>query len=300
MKATRRHELKENDLAHAIEVARGYLSEHGTRVGVLVLCAIAAITVVSITVRTRAGNAERVWAEKGRLLFDDPDGGKESIDKLRVLTTEATDDSFVLTSLIEQGRHALRLAQQVEVPPDPDLNDRARDAFNTLLERFPDNPLALGVAHSGLATIAENDFAVDSDRTHQDQARRHLQAIIDDPALNTLPFHRLASDRLAKLDGIFTIVRFAPPAEPEETEAAAAAPITITPTPIDVTATPISIDELPASLRRIAGPPGGVVPGQADDGGVDEAVEEGGDEQSSDQSGGDASVDVDDESADTP
>ncbi len=295
MKATRRHELKENDLAHAIEVARGYLAEHGTRVGILVLCAIVAITVVSITVRTRAGNAERVWVEKSRLLFDDADGGKESIDKLRVLTTETTDDGFVLTSLIEQGRQALRLAQQVEVPPDPDLNNRARDAFNTLLERFPDNALALGVAHSGLATVAENDFAEDSDRAHQDQARRHLQAIIDDPAFNTMPFHRLASDRLAQLDGIFTIVRFASPAEPEEAEADPAAP-----TPVTVTPTPVSIDELPASLRRIAGPPGGVVPGSADDGGVDEAVEGGGDEQSSDESGEGTRVNVDDESADTP
>ena len=39
MKAERRHELKENDLAHALAVAREYLDDHGARIGMYVLVA---------------------------------------------------------------------------------------------------------------------------------------------------------------------------------------------------------------------------------------------------------------------
>ncbi|MFQ5589723.1 MAG: hypothetical protein ACE5HE_01040 [Phycisphaerae bacterium] len=274
MKATRRHELKENDLAHAIEVAKGYLVEHGTGVGLLLLLTIGAVAVVSITVRTRAGNVERVWAQRTALTFDDPASGKESIEKLRALTSEATDQNFILTSLIDQGTQALRLAQQVALPPDPELNDRARDAFEALAERFPTNALALGVAHSGLATVEENDFAIDTDLTHKERARAHLQAILDDSSLNLLPFNRLAADRLAKLDGVFTFIRFAP-AEP-----AAPTPEAAAPTPITVTPTRIPADQVPEHLKRIAGPPGAGVFELGNDGTTDEAAGENADDQS--------------------
>ncbi|UCE59393.1 MAG: hypothetical protein JSU63_18365 [Phycisphaerales bacterium] len=218
MKATRRHELKENDLSHMIEVARTYMTDHGTKVGLLVLLVLAVIVVVSISVRTKAANTERTWLRRTQLSFDTPEDGKASIDKLRAMLVDAPDESFVFSSLMEQGSQALRLAQEVEIPPDPELNDRAREAFESLLARFPDNPIAFGLAHTGLATVEENDFALDSRSAHKARAAEHLQAVVDHPALNSLPFHLLASTRLEKLEDIFTVVRFADPEVPEDEE----------------------------------------------------------------------------------
>lgn len=227
MKADRRHELRENDLAHALEFAKAYLGEKGKNLGLVVVAVAAVVIVVSLAVRSRAANVEDAWNRKGLLSFETPDEGKQSLEKLVALTKESADESFVLASLMDQGVHALRLAQEVELPPDPDLNNRARAAFAQLLSRFPNNPLAVGAAHSGLATVAENDFALDGNVQRKNDARDHLTAIMNHPALETMPFHGLAGDRLKELDKTFTVVRFAKSKPP-----AAQAPAAITPTPV--------------------------------------------------------------------
>ena len=242
MKTTRRHELKENDLAHFIDTTRVYLGENGTKIGVVILVAIGAIAVVSITVGTRATNIEDAWRRKGQLVFDSPDEGKRSIDRLAAMIQESTDDNFALSGLMEQGLAALRLAQEVDAPPDLDLNAKARTAFEALLARFQNNPLAFGVAHTGLATVEENQFALDSDMAHKELARAHLQSVLDNPGLGSMPLYRLASDRLEKLDAVFTAVRFAPALEPVEPEPVAIEPVVV------------PVDELPEELQEIAAP----------------------------------------------
>jgi len=218
MKATRRHELKENDLSQMLVAARDYLTEHGTKVGMIIFVLVVVLAVIGISVRTRGANIERDWMRMSQLTFDDPTEGKASIEKLRAMLVDAPDDNFVLSSLITLGSQSLRLAQEVPVPPDMELNQQARGAFEELLRRFGANPLAFGLAHCGLATVEENEFAVDSLPGHKERAEAHLQAIIENPALNSLPFHRVASDRLADLDKVFTVVRFADPEIPEAVE----------------------------------------------------------------------------------
>ena len=216
MRAERRHELKENDLAHVLEVAREYLSEHGARIGFVVVAVLAVIAVISIAVRSRAVALEDAWQRKNSLAFDKPEDGRQSLETLGAMIEEAGDPSFVLSALIDQGGHALRLAQEVDDPPDPELNETAGRAFQQLLTQFGENPLAFGAAHCGLATVAENRFALDYDSRHEEEARQHLQAVIDYPALHGMPFHRLAVERDAALDKVFRVVRFEPKPLEEE------------------------------------------------------------------------------------
>ena len=70
MKAERRHELKENDLAHALEVARKYLDEHGKRIGFTVVVVVAVVAGVGLTVRSRAAAGEDMRRRRGALKFD--------------------------------------------------------------------------------------------------------------------------------------------------------------------------------------------------------------------------------------
>ncbi len=223
MKAQRRHELKENDLAHALDVGRRYLDEHGQRVGMAVVVIVAVVAVTALTVRSQTAATGDRWQRMSELSFDDPEIGRESLSALALLTEQTTDEQFVLWSLIKQGEKSLRLALKVPAPPDHELNERARRAFDELLNRVADNPLAFGVAHLGLATVAENAFVIDAEASHKEAARRHLGAVIDNPALDTMPFKRMAMDRMASLDATFTRIVF-DEVLPEEAEPADADP----------------------------------------------------------------------------
>jgi hypothetical protein len=215
MKAERRHELKENDLSHAISVARRYVEDNGKQVTIGVIVVVAVIAAVGFGVRSRTAGIEDVWRRKAQLSFDDPQVGRDSLAALAAMRDDVADERFALASLVEQGQYALRLAQQVPDPPDRELNDQARKAFDELLRRFPENPLALGIAHSGLATVEENEFVIDGDLAHKEWAGEHLAAIIKEPALNGMPFQRIARDRRKALDETFTVVEFDYP-EPED------------------------------------------------------------------------------------
>lgn len=218
MKAERRHELKENELLHAYSVARDFLGAKGKQISIAVIVVVAVVAVVAFSVRSKGAAREERWRRRGELSFADPEVGKQSLETLAAMTEDVADDQFVFASLLQQGQQALRLAQDAPAPPDYDLNERARQAFERLLERFKDNPLAVGVAHSGLATVEENSFVLDGNPAHKERADAHLAAIIDDPAQNAMPLKRMAMDRRKVLDETFTRVAFEYPVPPEEPE----------------------------------------------------------------------------------
>ena len=223
MKADRRHELKENDLLLALDGARNYLDVHGKQIGLIAVAILVVFGAVSLGLRSRTAALEDIWRRRSDLKFEPVDVGKKSLEALESITKEVSDKEFLLSSLTDQGRQALRLAQQVPFPPDRELNEKARDAFEQLRSRFSDNPLAVGVALSGLATVEENEFVLDGELSHKEKARTYLNAIVGNPKLNALPFQQLALDRLKLLDATFTRVTVEPPPPPP------AAPVTEAP-----------------------------------------------------------------------
>ncbi len=216
MKAERRHELKENDLAHALAVARKYLDDHGARIGMYVLVAGIVFAAVAFGVRSRSASIEDVWRRKGQLNFTNVEVGRESLVALASMTEDVSDETFIFSSLADQAMQALRLAREVPLPPDRELNAKAESALRQLLERFPDNPLAVGLAHSGLVTVEQNYFVLDGDLAHKERVAEHLAAIVENPALNGLPFKRIALERREALDETFVNVSFEHPSLPPE------------------------------------------------------------------------------------
>ncbi len=255
MKSERRHELRENDLAHAIAVVRRYLGDNGKQVATLAVAVIAVIVVVGIALGSRAATREEAWLQMNSLSFNTVEEGRQSAAALGQIIEEASDDDFVLVALMDLGRKALGLTQQVDDAPDRELNDKARKAFETLLVRFGENALAFGTACSGLATVEENEFVMDHDPVHKERARKHLADMVENPALNNMPFHRIALDRLRTLDSTFTLIRFEPALEPEETEDVATA-----------TPSPVSPEAVPQKVHRLrVQPDGTIVPIESDD-----------------------------------
>ncbi len=253
MKSERRHELKENDLIHYVAQAKQYVGENGGRLFLGAVVVVAVIAVTTISLGSRAAAREEVWQRKNSLVFDTPETARESIKTLREITAGTTDRNFILSSLLEQGQYALTAAQQVEMAPDSELNEMARMAFNDILTKFPKSTLAVGSAHCGLATVEENAFSLDRDEAHKESGRRHLQAVLDDSAMQGFPPYRLAQDRLARLDDIFSVIRFAAaPAEAPTNDLPFAAPSTA------IEAKKVPESEVPKSiLQRVQVQPDG-------------------------------------------
>lgn len=223
MKAQRRHELRENDLAHALEVARKYLDENGKKIGFALVVAIAVIAVTGLIARSQTAATEDRWRSLSELSFQNPEVGRDSLATLHALIRDTTDERFMMSGLIRQGHESLRLALDVQVPPDRELNDSAREAFTQLRDRFSDSPLASGLARLGLATVEENSFVLDGESSHKEAARMHLDAVAGDARMDSLPFKRMAMDRLAVIDEIFTPAVFDDPLPEEDTPNADAA-----------------------------------------------------------------------------
>jgi len=211
MKSDRRHELKDNDLAAALGSTREFLDRHGKQIGMAALAILALMAAVTFAMRSRAAAIEDVWRRRGDLTFDDLDKGKKSLETLESLTNELSDPAFVMSALMDQGQRSLRLSQMAPTPPDKDLNERARKAFQDLKTRFPQNPLAVGSSLLGLASVEENDFVLTGDLKHKDNAKALLNQVVQDASLNGMPYQTAALDRLKKLDETFTKVVVGPP-----------------------------------------------------------------------------------------
>lgn len=219
MKSERRHELKENELEHYLGVARDYFDDHGKRIGLIAV--VAGVIFVSVTLffRAQASEAEGQWGRKSQLSFADPATARTSLETLTALAQGSTDPSFVMSCLLAVGQQSLRMSVESPFPPDAELNNRARDAFEELLRRFPNNAVAVGAARLGLASVSENDYALDGDIAHKEEAAQQFASVIDDPALDGLPYKRLAMDRRKRIDNIFTPTEFAEPTAEELAEA---------------------------------------------------------------------------------
>ena len=215
MKAERRHELKENDLIHFLTTTMEAAKQRSQTIGVIVV-AIAAVAVVGTwTISSRSRAKVDDWSSKAALTYPNPQDGLLGLESLVSLRRGSSDETFVLDCLVDQGAIALDLAGRASPAPDPKLNAMAKDAFDELLSRFGEQFIAAGVGHSGLATVAENDFAIDQNPAHKETARRHLKNITENAAMfSGTPFMDNALARLNDLDHVFTPVIFAPPAPP--------------------------------------------------------------------------------------
>lgn len=211
MKADRRHELKENELAHALESTRDYIDRNGKQISLVLLAIIVIFAAVTFGLRSRAAAVQDVWRQRHELKFDTLENGKKSIDQFDTLVEKAPDDTFAMSALLDQGREALRLSQLEPFPPGKELNERARTSFQKLLDRFKGNALAEGSALTGLATVEENAFSIDGDPAHKTRAREYLTKVTEGAQFSGLPLQRAARDRLANLDSIFVHVEVQPP-----------------------------------------------------------------------------------------
>ncbi|MCC7291302.1 MAG: hypothetical protein IT449_04465 [Phycisphaerales bacterium] len=214
MKAERRHELKENDLVHALHDLRAYTQSHGQRLlltggGIVVI-----ILLVWFIIRSSSQATMRDWARYTEIASTvETTGWSTGLNDLLDLGGKTKDSALAIRILGQCGQEGLRLA--IEAKDDAEakaFTDQAEQAFTLLRDQYGGTrALARGVAICGLATVAENRFALTGDAAQKDVAKRYLEQVANDPELNATPMKNQAITRLTTLDEVFKPVTFAPP-----------------------------------------------------------------------------------------
>ena len=137
-----------------------------------------------------------------------------------------------------------RILDHVQLPGYLTMSRDGTTAALSLFKR-DSSKLSIEVMILDPRTFKEkNRFVLDAGTSHKEQARTHLQAIVDNTALRGFPLHQRALERLEGLDRIFSVVRFAAAQEDESVDEGPAGPASIT-------AIPITLDQVPQDLKLI-------------------------------------------------
>src|SRR5439155_12645963 len=239
MKAQRRHDLRQSDLAKVIKQAPGFWQQSGGRW----LLAAVAVLVVVILIRYRiSSNRQAAMAASeslsmARTLIDELRSPRsllmsqfappnEVAMRRRQIFSEATnaigevtrlsdDRTLAAEALVARGDLCWALATLPEVPGaatqpgaqvrDPrELISNAAEAFRAVVDNYSDIKHSLIAARFGLAAIAEN-------QGNWDAAKQQYEAIINQSG-ELKAYKQLASERLSILPKLREPVILAAPA----------------------------------------------------------------------------------------
>jgi hypothetical protein len=214
MTATRRQELRTNELAETLQGVREFFEKHGNYVvGAVVVVALVALVYVYKDRSARQALAD-ARQEMRALPFNTDDEVRESVAALKRLAAENTEGPFVRETLRLRAGLALdRAGAADDGTPSTEFLEMAREAYEETLARYPQAVLDRAAALMGLATIEEDLFVLDQDPSHRQRAREYLERVRDDQALNGMPFQSIALERLNAIDETFVPVALveAPP-----------------------------------------------------------------------------------------
>ncbi len=231
MKASRRQELRANELALTLEQLRDFARSYGNylAIGAVVVAAIVLVWIF----RQRSASEARTTAVKmmGSLTSSTDTEARDSINQLEDLLAETSDPDWAVQTLRRQAQVAMSRAKAADDgTPSAEFLSMAKKAYRQMLDRGAGRTLHLGAALCGLATVEEDEFILDGDAVHKEAARGYLQRIRDDAQFNGTPFQSLVLERLNQLDATFTV-------------------ITLAPAPPPAALTPLPTEDLPPPLR---------------------------------------------------
>lgn len=210
MKTERRHELKSNELGSFLVETGTWAKEHTYQLGGGVMVVVLAVLAVSYVQRSQASSVAASLETMAGLPFT-LEEADESFFKLDQLIAESSNRDFKMKALLRKASSAASL---VTMQPDgfhPEYLDRAEEAFQALLQAYPERMPVLGVSLAGLATVEENRFVVDGDPSHRDNARRYLERLQNEPVFRETPYQTEAALRLQTIDTVFQTITLADP-----------------------------------------------------------------------------------------
>lgn len=232
MKTQRRHELKQNALAVVLWGVPEIWKKYGTRIilGLILLALVAVWIRYRITqgqeklamAQQSLGEADQCLGRLERLLVAGP-GEEAAVAQQRQLWysdgIRLADDALDKSGDQQQQLKAQTLlckgdlnfemanlpdlrgaATQPSLRPElskTDLLSNAEDAYQSLVQDYPQQAFEVMAAHFGLAAVAEDRAAEGggSDASQWDRARQQYETVINDPG-TPRPFKEMAASRL--------------------------------------------------------------------------------------------------------
>ncbi|MHC4717250.1 MAG: hypothetical protein ACYS5V_09790 [Planctomycetota bacterium] len=186
MKAKRRHELKENVLAHELVQIKEFLSRHGT--WILIVVAAGAVCWWGYG-RYRTSKLNEYIAEKEtyRKLTTDPDMKNEDRAKglAELLDTAKDRVTAAAAGLAAAGIWSQMYVNALAKPegvPEADVRKYSRNAadlYERVLAAHSDRPRLAARAHSGLAVLEHNMALAALEAGQADKAAKHKEAAKD-------------------------------------------------------------------------------------------------------------------------
>jgi len=220
LKATRRHDLKENELARDLGRAGEFIRRYlqwlvGGLVAIVVIIAI-----IFYASHRRQADRQEHWQRFAALsaIAETP---RSDIAGLRLLAEQTPQKALAAWAYVKLGESIYSELRQRHCELDEQarqiLKDEAREAFTTVLSQYGVYSEAVGQANLGLARLAENDGQFDA-------AREAYQQVLDSGSRAGLLALQQAGAKLQQLKNTPRHVEFAAsaPAEsaPEQVPAA--------------------------------------------------------------------------------
>lgn len=206
MKAQRRHELKENELAIQIELLQDYLRRNGTKIMAVATALVVVAAAVMYVVNSRAATRQQAL----RLLGMGPEKPAETTEGKMAPYKELADQNLdpVITATALKSAADVALNAMNEALDKGDKTgaarwaDEARKLYSRVRELF-DNVPGVGIAaRFSLADIAEDTGAFA-------EAEGIYQGIVADPQFRLTPYVGQARYRLDHLKDWGKPVKFA-------------------------------------------------------------------------------------------
>jgi hypothetical protein len=204
MKARRRKELRANELIHSLQELVQLGRRYSNHLLVGLIAAALAIGLGGYWRYAKAQRTEQGWAEL--VLAGQAGGSQGRLEHLHALAETHKDGMLGATARQLLGDALLDEAMYGSGEADPGrravLLAQAQAVYQEIVQQYGDRLVPLGVALSGLATIAQ-------ERGEWEEARHWYQAILDDAKFGGTPYKSVAEQGLAALPQLAEPVAFA-------------------------------------------------------------------------------------------
>jgi tetratricopeptide (TPR) repeat protein len=219
MKATRRQELKHNELADYLQQVYAYAQEKSQAI---IIVLVAAVVVLAATWYWRASAQARQaegWQTMLILLSTSKQEDPQVLDKMEQVATSYSDKRLKAMAWAQLGNRLMAEATMAESPQlAQEYVQRAETAFQNVLSQTPNQAYPVAIAQLGLGSIAAN-------RGDFDAAKRYYEMVGNSEQLKDTPFPGQASAALTALETARQLPPLAAATQPSEASSPATQPV---------------------------------------------------------------------------
>ncbi len=190
MKAKERHQLKKNELQDTLEDIWLYLQKNGSKVISIVVLIIVIIGMILYLTYSSKQVRTQEWDQ---LFAVSHNAANVRPDDLKQLAIESSDKNFAAFALVRAGDMWLMQALFDEHADKNKLYQNAKQAYSDVINKYPENKIALGSANIGLGIVYESTGK-------WNDAKTVYQTLVSEKKLIGTGISMLAKDRLANID----------------------------------------------------------------------------------------------------